>query len=370
MEEHFFELKNPESETIVVILDTSESTKDVWEEIVCLTKKIFQKIPADIPKKLFFLGNPQECDFSTFEKNPGLWQKNNLKKGSFISPILSHIADAKIIVIGSGIIYDLEDWADGDVAKKIIFVQMHESMRGSIELGEEIDGDAFNRRLSNLHNRVHLIKIHGGSDFIPFYWDNPGYTLCSGESCELKAANLKDYSIRIASFGKNVLATLEKTEGNEEVTLKLIETTTPDVITLIENNGSKWQKLTDYEVNLFNQHKTSQRIFCPEPKCGKEITHSLKCENHNIHPGFTGYPIYQSLKNITGFVIFKETIDGVLFKEYKSEIIKIGENRVARNLKTRAEILYNTRYTNKRDTGREFLKPYHPLKEGYYVSII
>ena len=56
MEEHFIELHSPEFETVVVILDASESAERDWPIIVDLAKKIFQKTPAEVKKKLYFLG--------------------------------------------------------------------------------------------------------------------------------------------------------------------------------------------------------------------------------------------------------------------------------------------------------------------------
>jgi mRNA-degrading endonuclease RelE of RelBE toxin-antitoxin system len=125
MEEQFIEFNSPEFETVVVILDASDSAEQDWPTIVDLAKKTFQKIPAKIQKKLYFLSNPQEYEIDKFEENVGLWRKKNSKKGSFISPILSQIKNAKIVIIGSGIIYDLEDWITNALSQKIIFVKKY-----------------------------------------------------------------------------------------------------------------------------------------------------------------------------------------------------------------------------------------------------
>ena len=367
MEEQFIELNSPEFETIVVIVDASESAEKDWPTIVEFAKKIFQKTPSGIQKKLYFLSNPQEYDIDKFEENVGAWRKKNNKKGSFISPIFSKIKNAKIVIIGSGIIYDLEDWTSNPLSQKIIFVKMSESMRGNLEIGTEIEKDSFDGQLLNLHNRILSVKI-SGPEFMPYYWDNPGYSISFEGEISLKSSNLENYSVKIASYGNNIKAAIEKVEGSEKISLTRIEIESPDVIHAIENCGMKWEKLGKDEIEIFKNHIKSEKVQCPFPSCGKEITGPLKCDNQE-HGKLLGLPIYKSLKNIKGFVIFKESADGVYYKPYTSEIIKIDDGKVALYKRSKAVILRNEPITNKWVEQGD-LKTYYPLKGGYYVSII
>ena len=366
MDEQFIELNSPEFETVVVVLDASESAGKDWPTIVEFAKKIFQKTPAEVKKKLYFLSNPQEYDIEKFEDNVGSWWKQNSKKGSFITPILSQMKNAKIVIIGSGIIYDLEDWTTNEISKKIIFVKTSESMRGNLEIGTEIDRDSFDGQLSNLHNRILSIKI-SGEDFLPYYWDNPGYSISFEGDIALKSSNIVNYSIKIATFGKNIKAFVEKVESNEKIALTSINSNPPDIISVIENYGMKWEKLERDEMEIFKCHIKSEKVQCPFPSCGKEITGQLKCDNQ-AHGKLLGRPIYESLKNIKGFVIFKDCVDGVYYKQYTSEIIKIGEGTVAINKKSKA-VVSRYEHSTKKWVQQEDLKPYYPLKGGYYVSI-
>jgi mRNA-degrading endonuclease RelE of RelBE toxin-antitoxin system len=367
MEEQFIELNSPEFETVVVILDASESAEKDWPTIVELAKKIFQKTPAEVKKKLYFLSNPQEHDIEKFEDNVGMWRKQNSKKGSFITPILNQVKNVKIVIIGSGIIYDLEDWTTSEISKKIIFVKTSESMRGNLEIGTEIERDSFDGQLLNLHNRILSVKI-SGEDFLPYYWDNPGYSISFERDIALKSSNIVNYSIKIATFGKNIKASIEKVEGNEKIALTSINTNPPDIINVIENYGMKWEKLEKDEMEIFKDHIKSEKVQCPFHACEKEITGPLKCDNP-AHGKLLGRPIYESLKNIKGFVIFKDCADRVYYKQYTSEIIKIGDGTVAINKKSKAVI---SRYesSTKRWVEQKDLKPYFPLTGGYYVSII
>jgi hypothetical protein len=361
MEEHFLSLESPKFETIVVILDASESAENDWAMIVDSAKKIFQKTPAEIKKRLFFLGNSQEYDIEDFEENVSLWRKQNNKRGSFISPVLMTVNNAKIVIIGSGIIYDLEDWADNHKSTKILLVKMSESMRGTHEIGTEIDKDSFDGH--QLANPIHSIQIDG-EDFMPYYWDNPDYSVSFEGSIALNSSNLKNYSINIAAFGTNIKAKITKSEGKEKISLTSAESHSTDIIELIETNGKSWEKLSSDEEKLFNEHTRADVIKCPT--CGCVISGPLRC--HNEKGSILGKPIYNSLKEIRGFVIFKDLPEGIYYKQYNPEIIRIDENSVAINKKAKS-VIYRYDTNKKKWIQYEDLKPYYPLKGGYYVSI-
>jgi hypothetical protein len=367
MEEQFIGFNNPDFETVIVILDASESAEKDWSVIVELAKKIFLKTPAEIEKKLFFLSNSQEFEIKKFESNVGKWWKQNCKKGSFVTPILNQVKNGKIIIIGSGIIYDLEDWIPSEISKRLFFVKTSESMRGDLEIGTEIDIDSFDGQLSNLYNRILSVKI-SGDDFLPYYWDNPDYSLTFGDDITLNSTKSKNFSIRIAAFGENIKASVEKGEGTENFALQSHETELPGIINLIENYGMKWQKLEKDEIETFKHHLISEPVTCPS--CGNVITRSLKCNNQDAHGTLLGWRFYRSLtKNKKGFVIFKDCTDGVFFKEYVSDVIKIGDETVAINKKSKAVISRYNAHTKKWEE-QEDLKLYYPLTGGYYVSII
>jgi hypothetical protein len=368
MEEQFIELNSPEFETVVVIVDASESAEKDWPVIVNLAKKIFQKTPAEIEKKLFFLSNPQEYNFDKFEENVGIWRKKNSNKGSFISPILRKLKNAKVVILGSGIIYDLDDWSINTISQKLVFVKIGESMRGNLDIGTEIEKDSFDGQLLNLHNYILSVKI-SGSGFMPYYWDNPGYSVNMEKDVSLTSSKLDNHSVKIAAFGKNIKAIIEKVEGRDDISIKNSETTIPDIIQLIETYCKMWGKLENDEIGIFKKHIISEKVLCSHPSCGREIKGSLKCDNQGLHGKLLGWPIYKSLKNIKGFVIFKNTHDSVFYKPYPSEIIKIDNDTVALNKKSKAIILRFETGTNKW-VEQEDLKPYYPLKGGYYVSII
>lgn len=366
MDEHFIELNSPESETIVVVLDASESAENDRPTIVEFAKKIFQRTPAEVKKRLFFLSNPQEYDIDKFEENIPKWLKQNSKRGSFITPILSQIKNAKIIIIGSGIIYDLEDWTTNEISKKLIFVKTSESMRGDLEIGIEIDRDSFDGQLSRIHNRILSVKI-SGNGFVPYYWDNPDYSIPDEGDIVLEASKSDNFSVKIAAFGENIKASVVKVEGTENI--PMIATLKPeqfDIIHLIENYGINWEKLENGEETTFKEHISSGKIVCP--KCKNPISGALRC-NNSEHGNLLGRPIYESLKKCRGFIIFKEGPEGVYYKQYASKVIKIGNISIARNKRNKA-VISRYDYQSKKWVDLEDLPTYFQLKEGYYVSFV
>jgi len=368
MEEQVLSYASPESDTLVIIVDASESAEKDWPAIVDLTKKVIQKTPAGIEKKLFFLSNSQEYNIQKFEENVGEWRKKNCKNGSFITPILSQISKARIVIIGSGIIYDLDDWALNQISQQMTFLKLSESMRGDLDIGTEIEKDMFDGVVANAQNSILSMSIYG-SDFMPYYWDNPGYSVSPENNYSLKASKLENYSINMAAFGKTIKSSVETTEGCSEISLIKNESLKPDIVHLIEQYAVKWKKLEKDEAVIFKNHIRSEKVICPVSNCKKEITGALRCDNQVIHGRLLGWPIYKSLNNLKGFVFFKDCQEGVYYKPYPSEIIKIGEMAVALNKKSKAVVL---RYDPITHSWMEYedLKPYYPLKEGYYVSTV
>jgi hypothetical protein len=366
MDEQFVELASPDIETVAVVVDASDSAEKNWPIIVELTKKIFLKTPAEVQKKLFFLCNPLEYDYKKFEENAGKWWKQNSKKGSFITPVLNQIQSGKIVIIGSGRIFDLEDWTTSELSKKITFVKLDESMRGDLDIGTEIEGDAFDGQLLNLHNRILSVKI-SGDGFLPYYWDNTAYAISSEGDVALTSSKAQNFSIRIAAFGDNISATLEKVEGTECIPLNPVNTKPPGIIDIIEKDGTDWIKLEKDENETFKNHINSEEICCPV--CGSKIQKLLKCSNLDTHGTLLGWSIYRSLKKIKGFIIFKDSADGVYYKQYPSEIIKLADETIAKNKKSKAVICRYDLCT-KKWIEQEDLRLYYPLKEGYYVSVI
>jgi hypothetical protein len=361
MEEHFLSFESPKFETVVVILDASESADNDWTIIVNLAKLIFQKLPADVKKRLFFLGNSQEYSIEEFEENVGLWRKQNNKRGSFITPILNKIENAKIVVLGSGVIYDLDDWVKNNKSSKILLVKMSESIRGTQEVGMEINKESFDVHL--LSNPIQSIQIEG-DEFMPYYWDNRNYSVSFDEDISLNSSNSKNYSINIAAFGKNVQAKIFKNEGKEKNPLIPVDSGSTEIIDLIEDYGNTWERLNPDEENLFKEHKSADIVKCPF--CGHVLHGPLRC--YNEKGSLLGKSIYTSLNEVKGFITFKELPEGIYFKQYYPEIIKVGENAVAINKKAKA-VIYRYESIKKKWIPQEDLKPYFPLKGGYYVSI-
>lgn len=338
---------------VVVVLDASESAQECRDTIMKIAIQLFEKLPAGINKKLYFLSNPKEYDFSKLSRCAAKWWNENGSRGSFITPILEHVRNCKVVVIGSGSIYDLQDWQDCAQTSNFLFAKVGESLRGELNVGEEINSMQASELISRLHRRIDSIEI-GGTGFMPYYWNNSKYELHLGDRSYLKGSDLEDFSTTVAFFGSNIKARIISGIDDEEVNLE------PSDTELRED----WKALSNKEVEVFTKAVKGEPFICLV--CGKKHEpRTLKCyENSSI----LGQPVYPSFGNRRGFVLFRETPETVLFSFWSVNVIRIGQNRVAIATGSQAKINeYDTRQEKWVEKGK--LMPYYCL-DGKYLAVI
>lgn len=343
-------LQTESSRDVAVVIDASESAWEYREEILQVAVQLFENLPASIGKSLYFLGNPETYDISKLQGYSTKWWEQNKKRGSFISPILEHANNSSVIVIGSGIIYDLEDWQGSQWDSKLHFLKFGESLRGGVEIAEE--SNDLSEALDCLYNPIISIEISGTS-FMPYNWTNPKYILSTGEIVTLQGQNLEDPSISIAFFGSDVKAKIVRRSGQFCIPLKSVD----------YKEQLNWSTLQDKECEIFHKAMNGERITCPI--CAKNhLVSGLRCDSNSIR----GEVIFSSLREDKGFVFFKETPNGVLFRVHPVSVAKIGDAEVAIISGSRAKIYkYNQTEQQWRESG--YLKPYQAFEDGYMAVI-
>jgi hypothetical protein len=109
----------------------------------------------------------------------------------------------RIVVIGSGPIFDLEDWMNTPAGSALLFVSMEDSMRGPIRIGQELQRPSLPAMLDAIDDPVRSVVI-GGTGFAPLDWDNSQYRFrMEGDPLRMSLTgdNLQDYSIRLVFRG-------------------------------------------------------------------------------------------------------------------------------------------------------------------------
>jgi hypothetical protein len=341
--------------TVAVVLDASQSARGCWEDALRIAGHLFENLPADTGKGLYFLSNAREYDFARLARNATRWQKENSSRGSFITPVLEQLSKdiGQVIIIGSGYIYDLEDWQESEFASRFLFVNLGESLRNDLEIGEEMDHPAPPELVSRLYNPVLSVTI-SGAGFMPYYWSNPGYKLLIDDEVTLIGQNLADFSLSLSFFARNAGARIRRAEGEEQIPLEHSEIEIED----------EWEPLNEKEREIFQAAIGGRNFLCPA--CGKELSAAtLRCyEGSSI----LGKPVYPSFGNRRGFVTFKRTSDNIFFKFHNVEVIRLDKTRVARATGTRAKIY---EYETARGTwvGKDELEPYHAFGAQYLAVI-
>lgn len=335
---------------IAIVLDASESAWEYRDAILRAATQLFENLPAGAAKELYFLSNPKRYDTNRLHRNAAKWWEQNRLRGSFLTPILEQVENSKVVVIGSGRIYDLEDWQETNWSSSLYFMKIGESIRGQLAIGEEVE--ELSQLLSCLYDTIVSVEI-SGDGFMPYYWSNPEYKLLITERITLAGSNLENPSVSVGFFGTDVKARVVRKSSDE---FKSFEFT--------ENQAEEtWKPLTQEECLVFRKALKGQEFSCPI--CGKQhLVSGLRCDRNSI----LGEPIYPSLAKKKGFVFFKDTSNGVFYRFHPVSAVKIGDSAVAVAFGSRA-MVYEYNMTERRWVGKDYIEPYYAFEDTYIAVI-
>lgn len=353
MQENIFRLNIKRK--IVIVLDASDSAEEYWEKIIDSCNDFINTLPGDVEKEIYFLGN-SEKNIGNLSIYANKWRNENRNRGSFITPILEKNKDVeKIVVIGSGRIFDLCDYADTDFADKIILVRIGESLKGDENIGKEI----LPSEINNIYDPIEEIVI-GCEGFMPYYWDNENYKFeLSSEKAILRGINLENFSVLIYAFGYDVEAVGKTRNGEkmkfniEKVKIEKGEDT---------NIEEKWQSLNPTDEILFKKIVKDKKYICPF--CKEEHDYKkVKCRDNNT---IFDVCIYKSsLKNVKGFVIFKEQKSNILYKHHHPNVLRLSDDEVAVAL-NRFEV-YKYKFKGQKWVREDKFENYYKTNDGKWI---
>lgn len=361
MEEAFCKLTLRSKGKVALVLDASESAEDDWGEILKMARYLLDNLGADVGREIYFLGNRKAYAPSHLVRSSYQWRKENLKRGSFITPIFKHLSPDtdRVLVIGTGPIYDLEDWQEDPLFAKLLLIRMGDRPLQQEEMAEEVVAPEPASVLAQLHRPIREVRITG-SGFMPYFWDNPGYRLRlegKGEKAFLEATALQDFSLCLALFCEGeVLARLQRGDGaEEEIALPRQE----EVMGIEE-----WQELPAQERAIFERAIKGESFTCLI--CGREHPwKTLVCYEGGL--SILGRPIYPSWEGMKGFVVLRRQGDRVRYRPHPVEAMRLGYGEVA-VIEGSTAIVY--RYNGQRWLREEEMRPYFPLRQEEYGVVI
>ena len=309
---------------VAIVLDASESAQAHEADIAALARQIANGLPAPVERSLYFLGNAAPYRLTEFAARSAEWFRGNRKRGSLLTPLYEALEDAegvRVVVIGSGRIFDLADWADTPQLANTLLVSLGEPLQGQPTLAEELcqpSAQDVCRRLYDPPVRVEL----SGPGFMPTRWDNPDYRLTlTGGAAMLVGDRLKDYAVNLQCFigvGSDLDATVTRASGAQGP-LAVAPAALGDV------GGADAGRLGPREAEAFRLAVRHQPFRCPV--CGEEC--DWDCLRCHAGGGF-GHLVYPSIaEHVTsGFVVLREERDGVAFQAAGGSVLRLGPGAV------------------------------------------
>lgn len=314
MEKQYAKFNISSSGRVVIILDASGSAGKHWDRIVEIARDIGFRLSAEIRKEYYALGNPDPFPEGSLEF-PAAIKSDNQHRGSFISPVLESIEGTadRIVVVGNGIIYDLEDWQGEGLDDAFLFINVGEIPLCSFKMGDSVGDGEYVSYVNEMRKKIKKVVIHGKS-FMPFYWNNRAFRLefRSGKVL-LEAESAGDFSVDLGYVGENAGAVLFYEDGRETVSQPV------EGIPQEEN----WIPLPANDAELFRRASSSPEFLCPhcDEMHDKDET---RCPN----VGILGKALYDSLEGIDGIVLFRESGDKILYLYQGAGACYAGENRI------------------------------------------
>lgn len=314
-----------DSGSIVFILDASESAENQQETIISLTRETIDRLPIRLERQIFFLGNPTPYNPHSFFEAPH-WFAENRRRASLISPVWEHnrfANDARFVVIGSGSIFDLEDWADTFPISQTLLVSLGDSLQDGHACAPEMHQPLAPELFQRIHDPVTQVKI-SGPGFMPLQWDNIGYQLdLSGGQAMLVGTSRDDFQIALEFFvleGQDIQAKMIR-ESGQESTVPL------EMAAQLESKHRQIQ-LSAAEKDIFSVAIQKQNFACHH--CGgSHPWDQLKCRGDGR--SISGVPIYESLdqQNARGFVCFRSSGAQVTAIIMQSETLELATGQLA-----------------------------------------
>jgi len=334
--EHSRRLELPAAAHVVLILDMSQSASAVQPQILEVAGQVLQQLPAKVPCSLYFLGNSRAYDARSFSVRAAEWAGENAGRLSVLAPVLETLVcppHARAAVLGSGPIYDLEDWREHPLAENLLLASWGEPLQATGEGLAEQTSPAAADILRHLINMAVSVRI-AGSGFLPLEWSHPGYRLDFRENCAvLWAKDQEEYSLQVrflSMLPESVRATVEFSDGRQSI---LDLASSPRFGSEPVFRGT----LTEAEAEVFRRASKRSAFRCPHCQTEQHRWDQTRCPR--VDPPL-GRRIFDSLpEDLAGVVLFRETPQGVQAYQSPSDLLLAGDGSVLVRSGGRARVL-------------------------------
>jgi hypothetical protein len=351
---------------IAIILDASDVAREHQADITALVKGVLFRLPASVERKLYFLGNPEAYPVHRFDMRAAQWFQENWQRASLVTPILETFgADDKmmLVIVGSGPVFDLEDWIATPFQKRMLLVNMGRPLQGRRRTLEEVTRPTDEDLCHQVYDPVEGVEV-SGRGFMPTWWDNDGYQLEVGRETRLVARGLADYSVSVECFvtePEELRAIVTRASG-AQIDELLEQVDEPLFDEAIDG------QLTPDEAAIFRSASQQQSFTCLH--CDRQHPwNQLYCRARGRIIGTSIYPSLQALKP-TGFVLFRDEKTHVRFRIHSGGVLLLPSGDVAVKGGSRASIYRFNGNTEQWIQTKEALSLYHCLGGDEYAVFL
>ena len=355
------------SVNVALVLDASESATDQRDIIASLALATIASLPASTNCSVFFLGNSTPYSSQKLERNLGQWFDDNQRRASLIGPVLRGlVADgppSAVAIIGSGIVFDLEDWLESFADWRLILLSLEAPLCASsfsnVSLVSTVE-----ELVSLLHDPIVKVEI-ATPGMLPLAWTNSAYRL-----------ELTDGQFRVladATKRFDVCLTCDASGAIPKYGLVQRRSGAKTQIAMTSCHGELREpeafQLSETEANIFRQAIRRKPLACPH--CARlHSWETVYCRNTCIPKyRFKGVPLYPSLEetSIRGLVIFRQSRGNVCCEVSKQAVLRLSTNRVLAMVNKKLQLLDYESDSSTWVFSRKRPDPYIALADGRHV---
>ena len=289
------DLDHQHHEQVVLVLDASESAASCQEQIAGAAARVLAGLPAQVECTVFFLGSSTAYSGRDYSAHAADWFGENLGRVSLLGPVMRGIDGlvdvSRTAIIGSGTIFDLEDWVSDKKAKKLALISLDQPL-----VPDEFSGELPMTRPEDLavwlHDPVVSITI-GSPGWAPLHWDHEGYCLQLADGqFELFTRDERSFNVNISYCSMGAIPdsceVVRRSGSRESLRIDLAKDSARDQGDTVS--------LTSEETELFEcalEHKDLQCPFCGQThRCDEQYCHGDSSPKYR----FRGRPLYPTLE--------------------------------------------------------------------------
>ena len=354
---------------VALVLDASESASDHRDAVASLALQTISSLPATANCSVFFLGNPVAYAGRKLEPNVAQWFDENERRASLIGPVVRGLATngprSAIAIIGSGRVFDLEDWIESISHLHFILLPVTSPLCASdlanVSVVQNVD-----ELLRVLHDPIVKVDI-ATPGMVPLAWTNSAYRLqLKDGQFHVLAEAAERFDVRLKCEASGAIPEYCLAWRRSGTQIRIAMTTSLDDL-----HETDALMLTESEANIFRQAIRRQSLKCPQ--CAQLHSWDTVYCNNTCVPKyrFKGFPLYPSLenKNTQGLVVFEQTGESVCCEVLKQAVLRVSESRVLAmlNKNKKAQLLDYEPASSTWTSTQEVVDPYVALTDGRYV---